>query len=120
MNRLPSMADGMPEAQSIAYPEDYGIPDNPFDQPFEPPQPVRRARPRAERPVQEAPVQPETSQPPVTTTENGSQFEPPAAPEIPDWLRVAQQNQPRLGGADTRLRFDFQRRRCRFREPDCL
>ncbi len=92
MNRLPSMADGMPEAQSIAYPEDYGIPDNPFDQPVEPPQPVRRARPRAERPVQEAPVQPETSQPPVTTTENGSQFEPPAAPEIPDWLRVAQQN----------------------------
>ena len=31
MKRLPSAADGPAPAQSITYPEDYAIPDNPFD-----------------------------------------------------------------------------------------
>ena len=58
MTRLPSLSDGMSQAESVAYPPEYGIPDNPFEPP----------------------------------KNDGSRFEPPASPEIPDWLRVAQQN----------------------------
>ena len=39
MKKLPSAADGPAPAQSIAYPEDYAIPDNPFDPPPEAPRP---------------------------------------------------------------------------------
>ena len=45
MTKLPSAADGPAPAQSVAYPEGYAIPDNPFDPPPEAPRPVRRARP---------------------------------------------------------------------------
>ena len=44
MKKLPSAADGPAPAQSIAYPEDYAIPDNPFDPPPEAPRPPRRTR----------------------------------------------------------------------------
>ena len=44
MKKLPSAADGPAPAQSIAYPEDYTIPDNPFDPPPEAPRPPRRTR----------------------------------------------------------------------------
>lgn len=44
MKRLPSAADGPAPAQSVAYPEDYGIPDNPFDPPPQARRPSRRSR----------------------------------------------------------------------------
>ncbi len=44
MKKLPSAADGPAPAQSVAYPEDYAIPENPFDPPPEAPRPPRRAR----------------------------------------------------------------------------
>lgn len=79
MTRLPSLAEGMPQAESVAYPPEYGIPDNPFDPPREP---AAEAQPvQAFAPAQPAPQAPA-----------GSRFEPPASPDIPDWLRVAQQN----------------------------
>ncbi|MEG0901000.1 MAG: transglycosylase SLT domain-containing protein [Clostridia bacterium] len=106
--KLPSMADGPAPAASIAYPQDYGIPENPFEQPQEastarPMTGARIARPQAAQAMQPAPTQaqpmrgtlaqetPETYAPPMVT-EDGSQFDPPAAPPMPEWLRVAQQN----------------------------
>lgn len=97
MRRLPTLGDGPAPVRSIAYPEDHGIPDDPFHPPEETQQPRRR---RAERAAQPAvPAQPTGSRtampaqhPPVMTTQDGSQFEAPAAVDIPDWLRVAQQN----------------------------
>lgn len=139
MSGLPSAKDGPAPAQSIAYPEDYGIPDNPFSPPPETQQPVRRTRaaksaddgerresglardeagtrrepdslfapasqggqpiPRGEnipaaqtrRPAVGARIA-RPAERPVITSEDGSQFEPPVRPEIPEWLRVAQQN----------------------------
>ena len=41
---LPSMEDGPAPAQSVALPNHYGIPDNPFDPPAETQQPRRRTR----------------------------------------------------------------------------
>lgn len=188
MSRLPSAADGPAPAQSVAYPEDYGIPDDPFSPPPETQQPSRRTRsaryggegaggPAGEQSAQDADAaqpaqgayasqgardtqsaapmsrfapaaqaadaaqpaqgaqgayasqgawdtqnaapasrfapaaQPTDAMPttdaahpaqgariampsdrPVITSEDGSQFEPPVRPEMPEWLRVAQQN----------------------------
>ena len=64
MKKLPSAADGPAPAQSIAYPEDYAIPDNPFDPPPEAPRPPRRTR--SARPASETAAQagrPEESPP---------------------------------------------------------
>ncbi len=111
MDKLPTLADGMPQGQSVAYPEDYGIPDNPFDQPRDMPR-ARRARPRqpvmdtgsqpgaqaaapqasAAPQVQAVPQTQATPEPPAASAQDGPQFDPPASPDIPDWLRVAQQN----------------------------
>lgn len=101
MTKLPSAADGPAPAQSVAYPEDYAIPDNPFDPPPEAPRLVRRARPLRDPAEGETPAvsAPGTGariamplQPPASAAPDGSSFEPPARPELPDWLRVAQQN----------------------------
>lgn len=161
MKKLPSAADGPAPAQSVAYPEDYGIPDNPFDPPPQErrverrsraarpaapdsgaaalgneagreagqnadegqgrtsvpqaqntglnaagasPGPAPQAFPEAARP---APVRAAhttaaapgvgariavPTQPQVLVSQDGSQFEPPARPDVPEWLRVAQQN----------------------------
>lgn len=79
MKKLPSLADDPVPVQSVAYPDEYGIPDNPFA-----PQADAQPQPRRRR------VQPEPET--AVTTQDGSQFEAPQSPEIPDWLRVAQQN----------------------------
>ncbi|MCI5955921.1 MAG: transglycosylase SLT domain-containing protein [Clostridiales bacterium] len=187
MKRLPSAADGPAPAQSVAYPEDYGIPDNPFDPPPQARRPSRRSRaaspagpeasgaalaadggpyaqeargagtaPQAASPSAAGPdaasfaqaamrqasapnaagpdaasfaqaamrqasapnaagpsatFSPRSAaahptaaapgvgariampvQPRVLVSQDGSEFEPPARPDIPDWLRVAQQN----------------------------
>lgn len=122
MKKLPSAADGPAPAQSIAYPEDYAIPDNPFDPPPEVPRPPRRTRssrpasqtaegagrPEADgtSPAAHAGVPAATTvnapctgariamsaDPPVMVAEDGSRYEPPARPDMPEWLRVAQQN----------------------------
>lgn len=122
MKKLPSAADGPAPAQSIAYPEDYAIPDNPFDPPPEAPRPPRRtrsARPASQTaegagrpesdgtsPAAQAGVPAATTvnapgtgariampaDPPVMVAEDGSRYEPPARPDMPEWLRVAQQN----------------------------
>lgn len=122
MKKLPSAADGPAPAQSIAYPEDYAIPDNPFDPPPEAPRPPRRtrsARPASQTaegagrpesdgtsPAAQAGVPAATTvnapgtgariavpaDSPVMVTEDGSRYEPPARPDMPEWLRVAQQN----------------------------
>ncbi|NLO85590.1 MAG: lytic transglycosylase domain-containing protein [Clostridiales bacterium] len=65
------------QASSIAYPEDYGIPDNPFEVAA---QPIAQAED----------VSPNNRL--VVTDVNGSQYQEPASPEMPEWLRVAQQN----------------------------
>ena len=122
MKKLPSAADGPAPAQSIAYPEDYAIPDNPFDPPPEAPRPPRRtrsARPASQTaegagrpeadgtsPAAHAGVPAATTvnapgtgariavpaDSPVMVAEDGSRYEPPARPDMPEWLRVAQQN----------------------------
>ncbi|MBR6569974.1 MAG: transglycosylase SLT domain-containing protein [Clostridia bacterium] len=96
--------------------DEYGIPDNPFAPPAETQQPSPRRR-RAERSAQEMPtapvqqpvqpVQPAYPAQPVQQPARpvqpaqpvypaqpaaGAQFQPPVSPEIPDWLRTAQQN----------------------------
>lgn len=114
MKKLPSAADGPAPAQSIAYPEDYAIPDNPFDPPPEAPRPARRTRsPRPASRTGEQAGQPEEAGMPASTTvdapgtgariampsdtpvmvsQDGSRYEPPTRPDVPEWLRVAQQN----------------------------
>ena len=118
MKKLPSAADGPAPAQSIAYPEDYAIPDNPFDPPPEAPRPPRRtrsARPSRLSKPQRVPGGPNRTEPlrprkpgwpaattvnapgtgariavpadsPVMVTEDGSRYEPPARPDMPEWL----------------------------------
>ena len=44
MRRLPSMQDGPAPAQRVALPQDYGIPDNPFQPPEETQRPGQRRR----------------------------------------------------------------------------
>lgn len=88
MRRLPSMADDPAPARSAAYPpgyrhdakEDYGLPEDPFHPPAE----TQQRRRRAQQPV---PIQP-------SRAGEGERFVLPqdAPAEIPDWLRVAQQN----------------------------
>jgi len=67
--------------------DEYGIPENPYLQQAQPQTPpVRRSRAarNAAQPVQSfAPQSPQPAAP---------QFDAPASPEIPDWLKVAQQN----------------------------
>ena len=122
MKKLPSAADGPAPAQSIAYPEDYAIPDNPFDPPPEAPRLPRRtrsARPASQTaedagrseadgtsPAAHAGAPAATTvnapgtgariampaDPPVMVAEDGSRYEPPTRPDMPEWLRVAQQN----------------------------
>ena len=82
--KLPSLADGPAPAARVAYPEDYGIPDNPFDPPPEEPGPAAGAGAGTAPPPLE--------QPPALIAEDGSQYDPPVAPPMPEWLRVAQQN----------------------------
>lgn len=79
--KLPSIKDGPAPATSIAYPQGMDIPDNPFDPPAEESRPTRQGRRRSAAPAP-API----------VTEDGSQFEPPALAELPEWYRVAQQN----------------------------
>ena len=88
---------------------DYGIPENPFEPPAESQQPARRRR--SERAVPSAlstpsahstpsasaaqpmqPAQPMRPVPQAQPAPQGPQFEAPAKVEIPDWLKVAQQN----------------------------
>lgn len=89
---------------------DYGIPDDPFNPPAESQQPVRRragrtaetmqqAQPAFAEPVQTAqPIQPT---PPRPAAPIGPQFDPPARVDMPDWLRVAQQNNMPLRRPET-------------------
>ena len=105
-DHLPSMADGPVPAQRVALPEDYGIPDNPFDPPAETQRPRRRSRVQAapESVPEPAPAAPSNATSvlspgtgartamPVMTAQDGSQFQAPGHAEVPDWLRVAQQN----------------------------
>ncbi len=70
-----------PETRGLV--DEYGIPENPFapqSQAVETPRPARRSR--MERNVQ----------PPAPAEPEGPQFAKPASPEVPDWLRIAQQN----------------------------
>jgi len=83
--------------------DEYGIPENPFAPPAETQQPSPRRR-RAGRsdgipsaaPVQQVPMtqqaQPVNPARRVQPVQTGPQFRPPVSPEIPDWLRTAQQN----------------------------
>lgn len=67
--------------------DEYGIPENPYlqqEQPHTPPVRRSRAARNAAQPVQSfAPQSPQSAAP---------QLDAPASPEIPDWLKVAQQN----------------------------
>lgn len=74
---MPHGAEHGAQASSIAYPEDYGIPDNPFDVAAQP-------IPQAEE------VNPNNRL--VVTDADGSEYQEPVSPEMPEWLRVAQQN----------------------------
>jgi len=99
------------QAQPSAPVDEYGIPENPFAPPPELRQPAsRRSRaarhtaqppePAPPQPVQQqpsfAPAQPQQTFAPVQQSrpQQGPQFQPPVSPEIPDWLRIAQQNHP--------------------------
>ena len=84
MKKLPSLTDDPVPVQSVAYPDEYGIPDNPF-QPSPEMQQPRRRRAQAE-------PQPQPVAAPAPAEPQGPQFDAPVSPEIPDWLRVAQQN----------------------------
>lgn len=75
---LPSMADGPAPAARIAYPRASQIPENPFEPPEESVLAKGPARPA----------------PPPMVAEDGSQFDPPAMAQLPEWYRVAQQNSP--------------------------
>lgn len=89
--KLPSLADGPAPAARVAYPEDYGIPDNPFNPPPEEPGPAAGTGAGTAPPPR--PAAPEAlEQPPALVAEDGSQYDPPVAPPMPEWLRVAQQN----------------------------
>ena len=68
---------------------DYGIPDDPFNPPQETQQPAPVRRRRAQ-PIEQPKEMSQAK--PVQTAPDGSSFEAPARVEIPDWLRVAQQN----------------------------
>ncbi len=102
MRKLPSIADGPAPAASVAYPEDYGIPENPFDPPTEARQSVRQGREPAKAARQNAGPTPQPGngariampqpEPPSIVTQDGSQYDPPVKPPMPEWLRVAQQN----------------------------
>ena len=71
--------------------DEYGIPDNPYLQQAPAMQPVRRSR--AARNVTQPVVQPpEPTFAPQQQPAPQPQFAAPVSPEIPDWLRVAQQN----------------------------
>ncbi|MEG0640537.1 MAG: hypothetical protein RR824_10915, partial [Clostridia bacterium] len=52
--KLPSAADGPAPATSIAYPENYGIPDNPFEPPVQAPPVTERAARTAPAPRESA------------------------------------------------------------------
>lgn len=71
--------------------DEYGIPENPFE-PQEQAAPVRRSRAarNAAQPVSQPGAQPDFA--PQAQPVAAPQFDAPASPEIPDWLRVAQQN----------------------------
>ena len=80
-----------PEAPIMRTPQkvdEYGIPENPFAPQADTPQPVRRSR--AARHAAQPAAQPTFA--PQAQPEPGPQFAAPVSPEIPDWLRVAQQN----------------------------
>lgn len=81
---LPSLADGPPPAQRIAYPQGK---EPEWEEPQEPPLP-EPSREEAHFP-EEAGFQGEPEQPPPR---EGPLFEAPAPPEIPEWLRIAKQN----------------------------
>lgn len=118
--------------------DEYGIPDDPFHPSEESQRPARRSRAERNRaaepqpmtepqPVPEPAAEPQpvtepqpVAEPrvgkgariamPVMTAADGSQFEAPQRPDVPDWLRVAQQNnlplnrpqQPRVQAAPRR------------------
>ncbi|MEG2951130.1 MAG: hypothetical protein RR946_10575, partial [Clostridia bacterium] len=52
--KLPSAADGPAPATSIAYPENYGIPDNPYEPPVQAPPVTERAARTASAPKESA------------------------------------------------------------------
>ncbi|MDD3334658.1 MAG: transglycosylase SLT domain-containing protein [Eubacteriales bacterium] len=76
-SRLPTAADGPAPAARIAYPTASPIPDNPFD-----PQEGSSSDAKGPDDVLKAPI----------VMEDGSQFDPPAMAQMPEWYRVAQQN----------------------------
>lgn len=78
---LPTQEGRLEQVDSIAYPEDYGIPDNPFTVNLE-----------AASTSVPAPPSAAINQQQVITAEDGSQYAEPAKAEMPEWLRVAQQN----------------------------
>jgi len=73
---------------------DYGIPEDPFNPPPETQQPQATRRRRAQQSRSESPIKQANPEelPKAVQTASGSQFEAPGHVEVPDWLRVAQQN----------------------------
>ncbi len=94
MRKLPSLEDGAPQAASVAYPDDFGIPDNPFVQP-----PERRARTGVGTTVVDSGVREERrtqrrarAVTPSETAQNEPQLESSSGRNVPEWLLVAKQN----------------------------
>ncbi len=88
-NIHPEQAPEAPILRSPQKVDEYGIPENPFAPQLDQQPPVRRSR--AARNAAQVVSQP-TFAPQTQPAANQPQFDPPVSPEIPDWLRVAQQN----------------------------
>ena len=84
-NIHPEPASDAPILRAPQQVDEYGIPENPFAPQKDQQPPVRRSRAarNAAQPSFAPQTQPAANQP---------QFDPPASPEIPEWLKVAQQN----------------------------
>ena len=80
-NIHPQPAPDLPPLQPRQV-DEYGIPENPFQPPVSQPR-----RSRAQRYASEA--QPSFQE---SSRQTGPQFDAPVSPEIPDWLKVARQN----------------------------
>lgn len=105
MRKLPSLSDSSPRVESVAYPDDFGIPENPFVPPPERKgragvgtrvvesgtrEESGRAAPRRARAVM--PDEAERAPARESVAPDGSRFDPPISPDMPEWLRVARQN----------------------------
>ena len=90
-NIHPEPAPEPPISRTAQPVDEYGIPENPFAPQASAQPPVRRsrvARNEAQQVQQPAPPSFAPSQQP----QEGAQFAAPVTPEIPDWLKVARQN----------------------------